>query len=285
MKGLSNRLIQIREERHLTQAEVAKKLNVSFQTVSLWEKGETVPDPDKIVELAELYGVSCDLLLREGEESEPVHFVLPITSRQFDEEQMYAHLMNYATQKGFAQTLHALPYAREKHREQFRKGTERIPYINHPLLLACHALSLGMDNDDMLATALLHDVCEDCGVTPEELPVGDRVKEAVWLLTKDGIKTKEAYFGAIGKNELAIMVKLLDRCHNVSGMAGCFPAKKMVKYINETEEWIYPLLSIAQADFPKYSNQIFLIRYHLTSVVGTLKFQLSKGSNSEKVQD
>ena len=44
MVGLSNRLIQIRKERHLTQAEAAEKLNVSFQAVSLWERGEATPD-------------------------------------------------------------------------------------------------------------------------------------------------------------------------------------------------------------------------------------------------
>ena len=274
MVGLSSRLIQIRKERHLTQSEVAEKLNVSFQAVSLWERGETVPDTEKIVELAELYGVSCDYLLRGDKDRTPIHFELPLTGRLFDEEHMYTYVKTYAALNDLTQTLKALPYARELHKGQFRKGEEKIPYINHPLVVACHALSLGLVDDDIIATALIHDVCEDCGVTPEELPVGDGVKEAVWLLTKDSTKTKEADFGSIGKNEAATIVKLLDRCNNVSGMSECFSDERMVRYINETEQWIYPLLQIVKSEYPRYSNQIFLIKYHMTSVVGSLKYQL-----------
>ncbi|MGN0425442.1 MAG: helix-turn-helix domain-containing protein [Acetatifactor sp.] len=278
MDGLPSRLIQIRKERHLTQSEVAEKLNVSFQAVSLWERGETVPDTEKIVELAKLYGVSCDFLLRGEKESTPIHFELPLTGRLFDEEHMYTYVKTYAALNGLTQTLKALPYARELHKGQVRKGMEKIPYFNHPLVVACHALSLGLDNDDIIATALLHDVCEDCGVTPEELPVGDSVKEAVWLLTKDSTKTKEEYFDSIGKNEAATLVKLLDRCNNVSGMSGCFSESKLIRYISETEKWVYPLLQIAKSEYLQYSNQVFLIKYHMTSVINSLKFQLLKHS-------
>ncbi|MGN0402791.1 MAG: hypothetical protein ACI4HQ_11130 [Acetatifactor sp.] len=31
---------------------------------SLWKRGETIPDTDKIIDLSDLYGVSCDYLLR-----------------------------------------------------------------------------------------------------------------------------------------------------------------------------------------------------------------------------
>ena len=284
MVGLSNRLIQIRKERHLTQAEAAEKLNVSFQEVSLWERGETVPDTDKIVELAKLYGVSCDFLLRGEWESAPISFELPLTDRLFDEEHMYTYVKTYASLNGLTQTLKALPCARKLHEGQVRKGTEQIPYINHPLVVACHALSLGLDNDDIIAAALLHDVCEDCGVTPEDLPVGDGVREAVRLLTRNSTKTEEEYFGSIGRNEAATIVKLLDRCNNVSGMAGCFSESKMVRYINETEKWVYPLLQLAKSEYPQYSNQIFLIKYHMTSVISSLKFQLLKHSCGGKIK-
>lgn len=40
--NLSERLAAARKERSMTQREVAERLNVSFQAVSLWERGETV---------------------------------------------------------------------------------------------------------------------------------------------------------------------------------------------------------------------------------------------------
>lgn len=276
MNGLALRLSQLRKEKHLTQSEVAEKLDVSFQAVSLWERGETIPDTDKIVDLADLYGVSCDYLLRGEKESVPIRFEEPITGRIFDEEHMYTYVKTFATLRGMQQTLKVLPYARQLHEGQTRKGEEKIPYINHPLAVACHALSLGLENDDIVATALLHDVCEDCGVAVEELPAGEKVQEAVRLLTKVPGKQEAEYYEAIGRNEIALLVKLLDRCNNVSGMAGCFTDEKLVTYINETEKWIYPMFQIAKTEYPRYSNQIFLIKYHMTSVIGSLKYCLAK---------
>jgi len=280
MKNFSEKLSMMRKKVNLTQAEVAEKLNVSFQAVSQWERGETTPDVDKLPELAKLYGVTMDWLLSDTETDVPeFSFELPLSERLFDEERMYTYLKTYATMQQLHQTLKVLPYSREKHAGQVRNGKEQIPYIYHPLLVACHALALGLDNDTIICTALLHDVCEDCNVSIEELPVTDEIKTAVALLTKSDDKSekaKEEYFMAIAKNPTATMVKLLDRCCNVSGMAAGFSDKKLVKYINETEKYFYPLLQQAKIDYPEYSNQIFIIKYHMTSVVNSLKFQLIK---------
>ena len=59
---------------------------------------------------------------------------------------------------------------------------------------------------------------------------------------------------------------------------------KMVRYINETEKWVYPLLQLAKSEYPQYSNQIFLIKYHMTSVISSLKFQLLKHSCGGKIK-
>ena len=59
----SERLVKIRKEKGFTQSDVAEKMNVSFQAVSLWERGETTPEIDKLVDIAALYQVSLDWLL------------------------------------------------------------------------------------------------------------------------------------------------------------------------------------------------------------------------------
>ena len=38
----SERLAKARKEKEFTQSDVAEKLNVSFQAVSLWERGKTL---------------------------------------------------------------------------------------------------------------------------------------------------------------------------------------------------------------------------------------------------
>ena len=93
------------------------------------------------------------------------------------------------------------------------------------------------------------------------------------LLTKLEDMGKEQYYQQISQNPIATMVKLLDRCNNISGMAAAFSKVKLVEYIKETENYVYPLLQKAKNEYPMYSNQIFLIKYHMTSVIEAIKRQ------------
>lgn len=270
----SERLAMARKEKGMTQSDVAEKLNVSFQAVSLWERGETTPEINKLADISALFQVSLDWLLTgKSEESVFMDFQDSLSDRLFDENRMYTYVKTYASMKNLYQTSKVLPYARELHKGQVRKGKDNVPYIYHPLLIACHALALGLDDDNIVSAALLHDVCEDCGVKVDELPVNDLTKEAVALLTKSDDKDEEQYYQQISQNSIATMVKLLDRCNNVSGMVAGFSKKKLVEYIRETENLIYPLLQKAKSEYPMYSNQIFLIKYHTTSVIEAIKHQ------------
>lgn len=270
----SERIVKARKESGLTQSDVAEKLNVSFQAVSLWEQGKTTPEIDKLADIASMYHVSLDWLLT-GKMEERVLFDFQdcLSDRLFDENRMYTYVKTYATMKNLKQTSQVLPYARELHKGQVRKGKDEVPYIYHPLLIACHALALGLDDDDIVSVALLHDICEDCGVEIEDLPVNDRTKEAVALLTKSGDVEEESYYQKISQNPIATMIKLLDRCNNISGMAAGFSKEKIVEYIKETEQLIYPLLQKAKSNYPMYSNQLFLIKYHTSSVIEAIKHQ------------
>ena len=43
--------------------ELADRMNISYQAVSNWERGNTMPDISKLPELAEIFGVSIEELL------------------------------------------------------------------------------------------------------------------------------------------------------------------------------------------------------------------------------
>ncbi|MBO5348791.1 MAG: helix-turn-helix transcriptional regulator [Clostridia bacterium] len=68
--NLAEKLFELRKAKNLTQDDVAEKLNVTRQTVSKWETGQSTPDFDKIVPLCELYEISPNELLM-GEKQEP----------------------------------------------------------------------------------------------------------------------------------------------------------------------------------------------------------------------
>lgn len=54
---------ELRKERGMTQKELSEKMQVSFQTISKWETGVNLPDITHIPRLAEIFGVSADVIL------------------------------------------------------------------------------------------------------------------------------------------------------------------------------------------------------------------------------
>ena len=54
---------QLREARGWTQAELARRLNISRNGVNTWEQGLSMPSPHFLVELAKIFSVSIDVLL------------------------------------------------------------------------------------------------------------------------------------------------------------------------------------------------------------------------------
>lgn len=66
----ADKLITLRKKAGWSQEELAEKLGVTRQSVSKWEGAQSVPDIDKILQLARLFGVTTDYLLKE-EQGEP----------------------------------------------------------------------------------------------------------------------------------------------------------------------------------------------------------------------
>lgn len=198
----------------------------------------------------------------------------------FPVEELYCFVEQFARKNGLEQTSAALPFMKTSHAGQVRKGPGQIPYIYHPLTMARHSIAMGLTEDALLAAILLHDVCEDCGVKPEALPVNETVREAVVYLTfqnPEGIPKAQAkgqYLEALKENRLAAVIKLLDRCSNVSAMAGGFTRGRIVHYITETETYLLPLIEIIKNRYPEYDNAMFLIKYQMGSVLESLKHML-----------
>ena len=62
---VAKNLADCRRAAGFTQLQLAEKLNYSDKAVSKWERGESLPDIAVLCELAELYGVTLDYLVRE----------------------------------------------------------------------------------------------------------------------------------------------------------------------------------------------------------------------------
>ncbi len=72
---LADKIINERKKNGWSQEELADMLDVSRQSVSKWEGAQSVPDLQKILKMAEIFGVSTDYLLKD--EMEPETSVTP----------------------------------------------------------------------------------------------------------------------------------------------------------------------------------------------------------------
>lgn len=126
-------------------------------------------------------------------------------------------------------------FAEEKHHGQKRASGD--PYILHPLAVANILLDLRPD-EEMLISALLHDVVEDQDVSLEELEqrFGEQVTSMVEGLTKlSHIKAKRndrqigslrKMFLAMAKDIRIVIIKLADRLHNMQTLEALPPGKQ-----------------------------------------------------------
>lgn len=62
---VAKNITELRKMKGITQLELAEQLNYSDKAVSKWERGESMPDISVLVDIADLFGVPLDYLVRE----------------------------------------------------------------------------------------------------------------------------------------------------------------------------------------------------------------------------
>ena len=253
-----------------TQEKLVEMLNVTSQAVSSWERDECLPDTKNLVALADALGVTLDSLLREdgGWTLKPINC---------EPDHMFTFVKGRAQTLRLPQTLKVLEMTKPSYDplpRWSRYGFE-TKYTVHPLTMACHALAMNLRDDDVIAAVLAHDMLEDTPVKLADLPVGDRVREAVRLVSKNEYDHRDPawedkYFSEIRRNPLACMVKCLDRVNNLAGMADAFTWGKMVKYTAETDKY-YPAMLDVLKKVPEWNDAWWLLRYQMNTITEAFK--------------
>ena len=267
--SIGDNIRKLREDRDLTQEILADMVGVTFQAISSWERDEYRPDTDNLIRLAEELDVSVSAIVEEkGSALMPKDAI-------YDWEHMKTYVKTTAKNFKMTDTLKALDFAVKAHEGQTRKRSD-VPYIYHPLNMACHALAMGIREDDIIAAILLHDVIEDCGVKAEELPVSDEAKEIVQLMTHEKANGENrdeimgAYYSALAENPKAALVKCIDRYNNLLTMAWGLSRERIYRMMRETEKYYPALLKVVKAT-PEYNDAAWLLQYHIESTLDIYK--------------
>ena len=152
--------------------------------------------------------------------------------------------------------LMALEYAEKLHCGTRKDGY--TPEFAHQLEIAHHLRTFSQicrSPDQVIACALLHDVCEDHDIGFEEIEqrFGRDIARSVRLLTKKhrGKHIEpEIYFSSIAEDPVAALVKIADRIHNLSSMGNVFTPQKQLDYCAEADLRFLPMLKTAKRNFP-----------------------------------
>ncbi|MBR5341522.1 MAG: bifunctional (p)ppGpp synthetase/guanosine-3',5'-bis(diphosphate) 3'-pyrophosphohydrolase [Erysipelotrichaceae bacterium] len=166
-------------------------------------------------------------------------------------EELYDEIGKYISRPESLEIIDkAYDFAYEMHKDQKRRSGE--PYFVHVLNVAYELAKLKTD-PYTIAAGLLHDVIEDCDVTKEEFveKFGEEVYEIVEAVTKiSNLKfTDEKEYQAVNHRKIliamakdvrVILVKLVDRLHNMRTLQ-YLPPEKQKRIARETLDVYAPI--------------------------------------------
>ena len=173
MARIGQTIARLRREHNMTQMALADAMGVSFQAVSNWERGQSMPDISKLPELAELFGTTIDDLLgchspliekaAEGKLEElPTPTVEEVAEAapllppaQIDD--LTDRLLELPNLPDMTELLPFLPTNKvdELLRQEAAKGGNLLPYAIHASTAAVDELALSLEQQGKPSMQLL----------------------------------------------------------------------------------------------------------------------------------
>jgi (p)ppGpp synthase/HD superfamily hydrolase len=192
--------------------------------------------------------------------------------------------LRYWLQGGqYFKALHALEWAKRYHTGVRKDGV--TPEIDHQISIAHYVRTLHtslLHVEDTLITVLLHDVREDYGVSDQEVEreFGTRVARAVDAVTKTFRGEKrdaQTLFDRMAQDPIASVVKGADRIHNLNSMVGVFSPEKQQAYVQEAEQFFFPMLKQARRLHPQQEPVYENLKHMMRSQVALIKAMHAPG--------
>lgn len=197
-----------------------------------------------------------------------------------------ATLLGWLHGRDWHNAVRALHFAEEYHCGVRKDGI--TPEFSHQVNIALYLTTLTphfRQGEEVITTALLHDVCEDYDVTFEEIGAsfGPVVRKSVTAMTKQyqGERLPTDHVARLqADDEIASINKGADRIHNQATAIGVFSAPKIEEYVEETRSYILPMLKRARKNFPHQNGAYQNIKTVLASQVSALEALTAQGERA-----
>ncbi len=134
MDSIGRKIAECRKSKNITQMELADLLGISFQAVSNWERGQSMPDISKLPELAKILDISIDELLVNSNSKE---FIINI----IDEKAVEYMTNNIVTKADFKEIAPVLKleqtdeiFENMKETDDYSDIADIVPFISQELI-------------------------------------------------------------------------------------------------------------------------------------------------------
>ncbi len=189
-----------------------------------------------------------------------------------DFEKMRIALRYYLIGKGYFKALEAMEFAERYHTGKRKDGNHEFSHQVSQAHLARTLIENVRHKEELFIVIFLHDICEDKGVSFEELEIkfGLLATNSIRLMTKlyRGIKTpNDIYYPNMIDCPLTSLAKGFDRVHNLMSMLDGFKPEKRMSYIQETTEFTVPMLKSAKKRFPDQESVYENIKFIMTNQI------------------
>ena len=184
-------------------------------------------------------------------------------------EKTYYFIKGFAVAKDKQNTLKALSLARMYYEGYTRKSGD--PFIIHPLRVASYLIALKIDDDEIIAAALLHEIIKKCHLAYNGIEIltqyrlSPKVLDYVRLLANSEQYPLDIYYSAMQEYPEVLLLKLSNRAHTCTSLVKASDINTL-NYLNEWKEYIVELGTYGAKHYPAYSNSIKLMCFQIDAV-------------------
>ncbi|MCL2404519.1 MAG: helix-turn-helix domain-containing protein [Defluviitaleaceae bacterium] len=213
MQEIGLRISTMRKQKDMTQVELADKMNVSYQAVSSWERGLTMPDISKLPDISQVLGATIDELLGDVKQAEMVKNVLTNNTEQYVAE-TEIHAEDLTDVAPILKPSQVNNLAESVKKIEMRDIIRLAPFLNRDVLrhLVAKAEDTGdMDTISSLAPFLDKDTLDEMAAKIEEV---------------DGLKGLRRLAPFLGEKTLARLAMKAKNKNDIDGLKAIAPFLK-----------------------------------------------------------